>query len=66
MEEIQTVRFRVDNVYKDSFICVSFDGQEVLRRKKRILTPGEMEEIKLKKKDLEDKPDLKKITIKIM
>jgi len=65
MDEILTVRFRVDNVYKDSFLCVYYDDHEVLRRKKRILTPGEMEEIKLKRQELDSVEDLKKIRIKI-
>jgi len=65
MEELQVVRFRVDNVYKDRLLCVSFDDKEVFRRKKKVLAPGEMEEIKLKKKDLEANPNMKKIVIKI-
>lgn len=65
MDELQTVRFRVDNVYQDSCICVYFDGKEVIRRKKRILTPGEMEEIRLKKKDLDTESNLRRITITI-
>lgn len=65
MDEIQTIRFRVDNVYQDSYICVYFDGKEVIRRKKRILTPGEMEEVRLKKKDLVTDSNLSRITIKI-
>ncbi|MEA4826792.1 MAG: FAD-dependent oxidoreductase, partial [Clostridium sp.] len=36
------VRFRVGDVYKDSYISVYFDDVRELHTKKRILTPGEM------------------------
>ncbi len=65
MNESVTIRFRVDNVYKEEYVCVDFNEREVLRRKKKILAPGEMEEIKLKKKDLDGMPDLKSITIRL-
>jgi hypothetical protein len=48
----------------DSFICVYFDDREVLRRKKKILSPGEMEELVLKKKDIQADNNIKKIIIK--
>ena len=63
MEDTLTVRFRVGNVYKDASICVYFDGTCISRRKKRVLAPGEMENIVLKKKDLEKYPDVKNIRI---
>lgn len=63
MDEIQTIRFRVDNVYQNRTICVSMDEQEVMRRKKKILSPGEMEEIKIKKKDLCCGQTIEKIVI---
>ena len=47
------IRFRSGNVYKDSFIEVLFDGEVKMRRKKQIITPGEMEQVILKKSDLE-------------
>jgi NADH dehydrogenase FAD-containing subunit len=65
MEETQKIRFRVDNIYRDTCICVNFNDREVIRRKKKFLSPGEMEEITLNKSDLTNYPDLKKITIKL-
>lgn len=65
MDENLTVRFRVGAVYKDSFVSVYFDDERVQHRKKRIMAPGEMEQIILQKKKLADYPDLKTITIKI-
>lgn len=46
------VRFRSVGVYKDSYIDVSIDGVRVIHRRKQIITPGEMEQVILKKDDL--------------
>lgn len=45
LDEDLTVRFRVDNVYRDRTISVYFGETRVYRRKARILTPGEMESV---------------------
>ena len=50
------IRFRSGNVYKDSYIKVLFDGETKLSRRKPIITPGEMEQVILKKEDLADAP----------
>ena len=50
------IRFRSGNVYKDSYIKVLFDGETKLSRRKPIITPGEMEQVILKKEDLEESP----------
>ncbi len=63
MEDTLTVRFRVGNVYKDASICVYFDDTCISRRKKRVLAPGEMENIVLKKRDLETYPNVKTIRV---
>lgn len=52
MEEKQIVRFRVGNVYTDAFLSVYFDGQRVIHQKKRVMAPGEMEQVILSKVDL--------------
>ena len=46
------VRFRSVGVYKDSYIDVSIDGVRSIHRRKQIITPGEMEQVILKKDDL--------------
>ena len=63
MADKLTVRFRVADVYKNRSISVYFDGERVSSRKKRVLAPGEMEQVILKKDSFGDYPDLKKITI---
>ena len=65
MDDNLTVRFRVGAVFKDSYVSVYFDDERVQHRKKRIMAPGEMEQISLQKKKLADYPDLKTITVKI-
>lgn len=65
VEDNLTIRFRVGDVYKDSFISVYFDDNRVRHQKKRILAPGEMEQVILTKKNLDEYPGLKTITVKI-
>lgn len=64
MDNRLTVRFRVGAIYKQSFLSVYFDDERVMHQKKKIMAPGEMEQIILQKKKLADR-DIKKITIKI-
>ena len=63
MEDKVTVRFRVGDVYKDRYISVYYDGELISRRKKKVLAPGEMEQVILKKDSFQKYPDLKKILI---
>ena len=65
MEDLLTVRFRVGAVFKDSFVSVYFDDKQIMHNKKRIMAPGEMEQIILQKKKLEEAGDVQTITIKI-
>ena len=65
MEDTQVVRFRVGNVYKNCCIGVYFDGKQVIRRKRPVMAPGEMEEIRLEREKLLLHPELKTITIKV-
>ena len=54
MEGLLTVRFRVGNVYKGKFLSVYLDGERILHQKKRIMAPGEMEQVVLQKKKLQE------------
>ncbi len=53
-EDNITVRFRVANVFKNKYISVYFGGKRLVHRKKQILAPGEMENVVIKKSDIED------------
>lgn len=63
MADSVTVRFRVADVYKGRSVCVYYDGKEISRRKKRVLAPGEMEQVVITKSSLDAYPDLKEITV---
>ncbi|MBR1856287.1 MAG: FAD-dependent oxidoreductase [Oribacterium sp.] len=65
MDENLTVRFRVGDVYKDSYVSVYYGDERVQHRKRQILAPGEMEQIIVKKEDLLSRPEMETITIKI-
>ena len=65
MEESLTVRFRVGDVFKNKAIVVYFDDQLISKKKRQVMAPGEMEQVILKKKKLEEYPETKKITIRI-
>lgn len=65
MEQTQVVRFRVGNVYRDAAVEVAFGGKVVSSRKKKVLAPGEMEQVILKKADLEQAEDMKEISVSI-
>ena len=65
MEATQIVRFRVGNVYKNCYIGVYFNDERVLHRKRMVMAPGEMEEIKLEKEKLLLHPDIDRITIRV-
>lgn len=65
MEDILTVRFRVGGVYKNCFISVYLDDKRILHRKRPVMAPGEMEEVKLRKEELLQYPDLKVVTVKL-
>ncbi|WP_238883430.1 NAD(P)/FAD-dependent oxidoreductase [Clostridium sp. YIM B02551] len=65
VEKVLDVRFRVGDVYKESYISVYFDDIREMHIKKRILSPGEMETVKLTKALFEKHPNCKKITVKV-
>ena len=63
--EKATVRFRVDNIYKDKLLAVYFDGELARAVKKRILAPGEMESVVLTADLFVQYPDAAEITIRL-
>ena len=63
MEESVTVRFRVGKPYQNADLAVYADGALLRRVHKRILTPGEMEQLTLRRADLPR--ELAEITIQV-
>ena len=64
LQDKTTVRFRVGNVYKNCFVSVYFDEERILHRKRKVLAPGEMEQIILDKEKVKQYAP-KSITVKI-
>lgn len=58
-----TIRFRVSNVYKDRYISIYYDGERVYHKKKKVMAPGEMEKVIIKKESFSKFPDLKELVI---
>ena len=52
LESDIVIRFRSTGVFKDSYIDVLLDDTRLIHRRKQIITPGEMEQVILKKEDL--------------
>lgn len=65
MDETLTVRFRVANEYRNRYVSVYFDDQRVQHKKKRVMAPGEMEQVVLKRADLLAREGLSQITVKL-
>jgi len=65
LEDLLTIRFRVGNVYKNPEICVYLGDKCLQRRKKQICAPGEMEQVIIKKTDIEAMGSGEKIRVAI-
>lgn len=65
MPEELTIRFRVGGVYKNCYISCYFNEERILHRKRPVVAPGEMEQIRLSREQLQNYPGLDKITLKI-
>ncbi len=65
MEDMLTVRFRVGQVIRDKYINVYVNDDMIIHKKRQIMTPGEMEEIKLEKDKLFSYREIKDIKITV-
>ena len=63
MPEALTVRFRVGEVRRGCSVCVYIDGERMIRKKRPVVAPGEMEEVRLKRSLLESRPLAQEIVI---
>ena len=63
MDDSIIVKFRVNNVYPSRKIAVYTDDNPIIERKKRVLAPGEMELLRLKKEDID--PNTKEVRIQL-
>ena len=65
MAEQQVVRFRVGQVFRNCYLSVYYNDERISHVKKRIMAPGEMEQVILQKKKLAAFDGLQTITIKV-
>lgn len=65
IENFLDVRFRVGDVYRGSYVSVYFDDVREMHIRKKILTPGEMETVKLTRTMFDKYPNCSRITIKV-
>ncbi len=65
MEDLLTVRFRVGNVYRNVVLKVYLDDTCIFEQKKRVMAPGEMEQVLLRKNKLKEQLPVEKIRIRI-
>lgn len=63
MQDEAIIRFRVNNVYQNRILKMFVDGKEVTKKRKLVYAPGEMENLILKKKDIDE--NAKEIEIKL-
>lgn len=54
MRDEVVIRFRVNNIYQKSRLVLLVDGKEVAQKRKIVFAPGEMEDLVLKKSDLNE------------
>ncbi|MCH3942833.1 MAG: NAD(P)/FAD-dependent oxidoreductase [Atopobiaceae bacterium] len=65
MGDALTVRFRVGAVYENAYVSVYLGKDRVQHRKRPMLAPGEMEQVVLRRKDIEACGGLDVITLAI-
>lgn len=59
------IRFRVDKVYENTYVSLYFDEERLSHKLKRVLTPGEMEQIIIPTSWLKERPHTKRIMIAV-
>ncbi len=59
------IRFRVGEILRNKKVVLYLDGEKVLSKRRHVMAPGEMEEVVLTRKALDQHPDLKTIEIKV-
>jgi len=63
--ESLVVRYRVGGVMKNRIVTVWMDGEQVSKKRRQIMAPGEMEEVKLTREMFDKHPGLQSLLIRI-
>ncbi len=59
------IRFRVDNVFRDKYVCAYLGSERVYHNKRRFLAPGEMETVTLNKAVFAERPGASSLSIAV-
>ncbi len=65
IDEPLKVRFRVRGIYQGKAVSVYFDNERIQHKKKRIIAPGQMEEVLIKPEELNAHASIKQIKVVI-
>ena len=65
MEAQTVIRFRVGQIFNNVFVCVYLGNNLLVKRKRAIMTPGEMEEIILTKEKIQEFSGEKEMVVRI-
>ena len=63
MNDKVVVRFRVGDVFKNRSVCVYYGDEKVQNIKKRVMAPGEMEQVVLMKSSFDQYENVESIRI---
>jgi len=63
VNEPVTIRFRVDTIYRDRYVSLYLDGERLIHRRRRVLAPGEMEQLTLRPEQLAAHPEPAELTV---
>lgn len=63
LEEETIIRFRVNDVVTNCYTSLYINGKRIARKKRRVVAPGEMEELKLTRKAIEEIADVNEILV---
>lgn len=63
LTEETVIRFRVGDVVKNCYTSLYINGERILHKKRRVVAPGEMEELRLPRKAVEEIGTVKEILV---
>ena len=53
----------MDTIYRDRYVSLYLDGERLIRRRRRVLAPGEMEQLTLTPEQLAAHPEPAELTV---
>ncbi|WP_270395505.1 NAD(P)/FAD-dependent oxidoreductase [Mediterraneibacter massiliensis] len=63
LEEENVIRFRVSDIMKDCYTSLYINGERILHKRRRIVAPGEMEELAFSKEKIEGLCEIQDILV---